>query len=129
MIPTSQQAPTIEPGESRSFSDATVAERRLTRRIQTCPSLAMTALGSPRSHKCVAIDISETGLFVQLPVEHQPAVGQRFELTFTDESPSAELPNLAGLTCYATVVRTKRCVTGPETTVGAGLRFDHPLYL
>lgn len=129
MIPTSQQATKIELGESRSLSDATVAERRLSRRIQTRPSLAMTSLGSPHSHKCVAVDISEAGLFVQLPLEHQPTVGQRFELTFTDESPSAEFPNLAGLTCYATVVRTKRCVTGSEATVGAGLRFDRPLYL
>ena len=77
-------------------------------------------IGATDVFRCTTDDISESGLYVQLPVSSGLRVGQRCEVVLPDDS--AE-----GL--YATVVRTEPIAKGPSPLVGAGLRFDQPLFL
>jgi hypothetical protein len=75
-----------------------------------------------------ADDISEGGLYVRVPLSRSLGVGERCEVRLSD--PSGATPAcLAGETCYATVVRTEVVTSGSETFLGAGLRFDRPLFL
>lgn len=95
------------------------------------PGVRLSALGTSQAIPCRAENISEGGLFVILPAEARLRVGERCEVTFTgapglpDRVPFA---TLNGLTCYATVVRTVNRSVDAAPYVGAGLRFDHPLF-
>jgi hypothetical protein len=50
-------------------------------------------------------------------------------LSFTDDPKADVPPTLMGETCYATVVRTEQFLESNKPMVGAGLRFDQPIYL
>jgi hypothetical protein len=49
-------------------------------------------------------------------------------VSFSKAAESPGLANLAGETLYATVIRTELLTEGARQMVGAGLRFDHPLF-
>jgi len=78
---------------------------------------------------CVTQDISEDGLLLHVPVAYGMMVGQRCEVLLRDEPGLGDPSPLCGERRYATVVRTAPIVNSPTPMVGAGLRFDQPLFL
>ncbi len=121
-----------------SFPDASSAdtlvsplidERRLSTRLAGPVSVLVTGLGSTAVHGCMVEDISESGAYLQVPEESGLAVGQRCEVSFSSDEEAAGPASLAGETCYATVVRSRRLSKGEHALVGLGLRFDQPLFL
>lgn len=77
----------------------------------------------------VTEDLSEDGLFLHVPVSYGLTVGQRYEVVLGDEPGLGEPSPLCGERRYATVVRTEPVHQGAARLVGAGLRFDQPLFL
>ncbi len=108
---------------------AVADERRVARRSDHGLSVSLTAMGCTDVHLCKAENISEGGLLVYAPSKLSLRVGQRCEITFTDESGTGGVSTLAGERCYATVVRTERATSGAQNVTAAGLRFDQPLFL
>ena len=78
---------------------------------------------------CITEDISEEGLLVHVPVSYGMMVGQRCEVLLRDEPGLGDPSPLCGERRYATVVRTAPISNSPTPMVGAGLRFDQPLFL
>ena len=95
-------------------------ERRAVPRVRKRLTATVIGVGAADAFRCTTDDISESGLYVQLPLSSGLRVGQRCEVV---------LPNDAGEGLYATVVRTEPIAQGPSPLVGAGLRFDQPLFL
>lgn len=122
--------PTTAAGSSPSSDPGTVIEeRRAVLRKSRKLSVTLTAMGSSDGMCCTAEDICEGGLFLRVPVMYGLTVGQRCALNFGEQPESSGLSSLEGQTCYATVVRTEHRAGGPEPMLGAGLRFDQPLFL
>ena len=86
-------------------------------------------MGSSDKHHCAVEDVSEDGLFVQVPLQCGLMVGNRVEVVFADVADAPLLAMLAGESCFATVVRTASLEHASPELVGAGLRFDQPLFL
>ncbi len=108
---------------------AVVEDQRCSPRNPNSVPVRLSGLGSSESHPCIAKDISEGGLYLRVPASADLAVGQRCELTFSDDELDDAIGGLAGCGCYATVVRTEQDADGLSQSVGAGLRFDRPLFL
>lgn len=116
-------SPTTSPVEP--LTSTGIEERRGTERTARRLSAILMRSGTSEGVDCTTEDLSEGGFFVRLAMEHGVAVGQRYEITFPEEVSGL---GCCGLTCYATVVRTAR-VLDDSTSVGAGMRFDQPLFL
>lgn len=95
-------------------------ERRAVPRVRKRVSAKVIGVGAAEVFRCATEDISENGLYVRLPLSSGLRVGQRCEVVLTDD---------AGEGLYATVVRTEPIAHAPTPLVGAGLRFDQPLFL
>ena len=95
-------------------------ERRAVPRVRKRFTAKVIGVGAAEVFRCSTDDISENGLYVQLPLSSGLRVGQRCEVVLTDD---------AGEGHYATVIRTEPIAQGPTPLVGAGLRFDQPLFL
>lgn len=111
------------------FETATVDDRRIGTRFPSKLGVTLTAMGSANAHPCRAEDLSEGGLFVHLPTALGLSVGQRCEVRFPKKTDSPKFSNCAGETRYATVVRTQMLKDAPRKMLGAGLRFDQPLFM
>lgn len=113
---------------STSSTDSSVGalldDRRCAPRMQRPLAAEVRPVGLGESHRCDVEDISEGGLFVSVPLSYGLNVGQRCEVQFAPatHSPTSE-------TCYATVVRTEVIASETGKRLGAGLRFDQPLFL
>ena len=105
---------------------ALAEEQRASPRKRKGVPVRLTGVRGTLSLECTAEDISEGGVYVRVPVNSGLSVGQRCELNFLAH---AESGALAGEKRYATVVRTKPIKDPTITAVGAGLRFDQPVYL
>jgi hypothetical protein len=68
-------------------------------------------------------------MFVRAPADAGLCVGQRCEVNFEPGVESPSLKGLVGGTWFATVVRTEHPSEACAAHVGAGLRFDQPLFL
>lgn len=95
-------------------------ERRAVPRVRKRVNAKVIGVGAAEVFRCATDDISENGLYVRLPLSSGLRVGQRCEVVLTDD---------AGEGLYATVVRTEPIPQDPTPLVGAGLRFDQPLFL
>lgn len=112
--------------QSTALADDRRENPRLRRKmIAEILDLAGREDGAP----CVTEDISEDGLLLHVPVSYGMIVGQRCEVVLRDEPGLGEPSQLCGERRYATVVRTAPIVNSPTPMVGAGLRFDQPLFL
>jgi hypothetical protein len=109
--------------------DTLVEDRRNGERLRRTLPLKLSGLGWTKCQACVAEDIGEGGLYLRLPAAAGLTVGQRCELLVPEKLAPQQLSNLAGETVYATVVRTELLAEGAKQLVGAGLRFDRPLFL
>lgn len=74
-------------------------------------------------------DISEGGLFVAFPGHAGVGVGHRCELVLSSETGTPDKPACVDEPIYATVVRTMHVDGDDEPRIGAGLRFDQPIFL
>lgn len=92
-------------------------------------AITLTCLEKGGAHCCVAEDLSASGVFVYVPADSGLAVGNRVEVTLGGISGVGEASNLCGEKRYATVVRTQECKEADRPLLGAGLRFDQPLFL
>jgi hypothetical protein len=86
-------------------------------------------MGSTEPCACTAEDISEGGVYLRVPVSSGISVGERCEVLLTDPLGSNSFAGYASASCFATVVRTDTISAANEGFVGAGLRFDQPLFL
>lgn len=77
---------------------------------------------------CMTTDISEGGICVQVSDTSGLTVGQRYEVLLSEESDAPDLACFLCGGCFATVVRTERGAVASPGALGAGLRFDQPLY-
>lgn len=125
----SDGAPAVSMAVGTSGASAVALDQRSSPRAPSNLSMKLTGLGRPTVLVCTTKDISEGGLYVRVPVKAGLTVGQRCEVTFSKEAASQGAPGLAGEQCYATVVRTERLAGAPPHEVGAGLRFDRPIFL
>lgn len=118
----------LSSGVSRSAT-AAVDERRAAERRRMCVPVHVLTLGCQAALQCQADDISEAGIFVRAPQSAGLRVGQRCEVNFEEHADAPQLSCLVGGTWFATVVRTEQVTEGAAEHVGAGLRFDQPLFL
>lgn len=95
-------------------------ERRAVPRVRKRLTAKVIGVGASEVFRCSTDDISENGLYVEAPLSAGLRVGQRCEIVLADE---------AGEGLYATVVRTEPIARVPTPLIGAGLRFDQPLFL
>jgi hypothetical protein len=127
--------PTSEPPGGPSLGvlgprlDTVVDERRASRRSGRRINVTLAGLGAGDGLRCVSEDICAGGLYVHVPAGSGLSVGNRVEVTFGDEVESSVPSPFRGESCFATVVRTKSHSQESPATLGAGLRFDQPLYL
>lgn len=119
----------IKTSSFAGLETATVDDRRIAARFASKLGVTLTAMGSAKAHPCRAEDLSEGGLFVHLPAELGLSVGQRCEVRFPANPDSPKFSNCAGETRYATIVRTQMLEDAPKKMLGAGLRFDQPLFM
>lgn len=109
--------------------EAIVDEKRGTVRQSSSVIARVLRAGGGEVVEGSARDISEGGLFMTVASGAGLAVGERCELELF-EADGVPLGCLAGGSCYATVVRTQAVAgVSPDHSMGAGLRFDNPLYL
>lgn len=108
-------------------TDVLLDDRRCGQREQRPLAAEVRLVGVTESHRCDVEDISEGGLFVFVPLSYGMNVGQRCEVYLSSAHSSASCPT--DEVCYATVVRTEVIVSESGKRLGAGLRFDQPLFL
>jgi len=94
-------------------------ERRAAPRVRKRVTAKVIGVGAAEVFRCTTNDINENGLYVEVPLSAGFRVGQRCEVVLTDD---------AGEGLYATVIRTEPIAKGPTPLIGAGLRFDQPLF-
>ncbi len=114
----------LRPGADNNVS---TDDRRCASREHRPLAAEVRPVGLSESHRCPVEDISEGGLFVFVPLSYGLNVGQRCEVQFSSTNPSKSSPT--DETCYATVVRTEVIESDSGKRLGAGLRFDQPLFL
>ena len=113
------------PAETTAVAEERRDSDRMSRRI----AIKARGEGCAQAHSCVTADISESGVNVRMPTDVGLAVGQRIELIFGDDLQSPKPPNVEGQAYFATIVRTQLLIENSKPILGAGLRFDRPLYL
>ncbi len=118
---------TVEP--VRLGLGAGLDDRRGASRLPRAVPITLSSMGGPDRLSCTAEDISEDGLYLRVPADLHLCVGQRCELNFSNDPKADVPPTLIGETCYATVVRTEQLIEPGKPLIGAGLRFDQPIYL
>ena len=128
MLSTSDPKPATIPS-SDPVGTTTVEERRASQRIRRDLSVNLRGLGDAQTLCCTLENINEGGLFVRVPRDHGIGLGQRCELRFDGAAHSQGLSSLAGLTLFATIVRTESVGSVSKPTLGIGVRFDQPLFL
>lgn len=102
-------------------------ERRGTERQARRLEVTVRPIGFSVSLVGRARDLSEGGVYLLMESPSTLCVGQRCELELT---PAGDAPaHLCGECHYATVVRTEPVTHGEASMLGAGLRFDQPLFL
>ena len=116
-------------GTNRPDAEAILSldDRRYAPREQRPLAAEVRLVGVVESHRCDVEDISEGGLFVFVPLSYGMNVGQRCEVSLSSAHASGSCPT--DEVCYATVVRTEVIACDSGKRLGAGLRFDQPLFL
>lgn len=121
--------PFSDPMSGTAVAEAIVEEKRATVRQSRAMMARVVRLGTKAVAEAAMCDISAGGLFLTVAPSAGLSVGERCEVELF-EADGSPLGCLAGGSCYATVVRTQVLATEASGRIaGAGLRFDHPLYL
>jgi len=117
-----------QPSEDFASIANVTEERRADERRPRKFAMKLTPVGGSSSLRCTSENVSEGGCFTSLPGDAGFMVGQRCELEFVSGDGSADASHLHGEVCYATVVRTESVSRPTGKAIGAGLRFDQPLF-
>lgn len=104
---------------------AAIDDRRGSARIPRALTACLVAHRDDRSLECTTVDLGEGGMCAYVSPDSGLAVGQRYDVTLTDQS--GGLPSFVA-SCYATVVRTNAQFVSGEPQLSVGFRFDHPCY-
>ena len=120
---------TLRDGLSAHGATAAVEDRREANRESQSVRITLSARGWSESQTCATQDLSETGLYVRLPANCRLSVGQRCEVGFEGSADPSKPSCVAGEIRYATVIRTDAIAPASAKQIGAGLRFDQPLFL
>ncbi len=107
----------------------TTQNRRSSLRINRSVDAQLTCMGSAVAIDCRVVDISEDGAYVSAISPANLSVGQRYQIELAEESDAPDLASALCQGCYATIVRTDRRPSQEGSAIGAGLRFDRPIYL
>lgn len=120
------------PFESTDSALATMSERvasnddrRGSARTPRALTASLVAHRDDRSIECVTVDLCEGGMCAYVSPDSGLAVGQRYDVTLTDQSGGHPL---FVASCYATVVRTNAQNVSGQPQLSVGFRFDHPCY-
>ncbi len=119
----------LDQAQSSPVAPATVPNRRNAIRSARLVDAQLTSMGSTTSIGCRMVDISENGAYVSAFTSANLHVGQRFQIELSKESDAPDLASALCQGCYATVVRTERRSSEEGLAIGAGLRFDRPIFL
>jgi len=114
-----------EPALMFSSQIGLMEDRRVSTRERKNLTTQLTDVGGTEVIRCPALDVSPGGVFVQAPFGSGVAVGKRYEVVLADSECGTPLAD----TCYATVVRTEVPSPDRPQIIGAGMRFDQPLFL
>jgi hypothetical protein len=128
MLTTSNVEQT-QPKLNNDFAPSAVQERRSAERLRQDVAITLTPMGHEFGISCRAEDISTGGIFVNIPTELKLAVGGRVEVTVGETDSSRNTGKFEGETCFATVIRTEQRSPTTTQSIGAGLRFDHALFV
>jgi len=120
------EAPLTAPSTDMT-TDVMLDDRRCAPRVQRSLAADVRPVGLNESQRCDVEDISEGGLFVFVPFSYGLNVGQRCEVQLQTTHGLSCSPS--GDVCFATVVRTEVIAVESGKQLGAGLRFDQPLFL
>ena len=104
-------------------------ERRVNPRFRPALTAHVSGLRTGEAVQAEVGDISEGGLFVRFPDDVGACVGVRCELVLSSDPGSSECPACVDEPIYATVVRTFHVEDEGGSCIGAGLRFDMPIFL
>lgn len=95
-------------------------ERRAVPRIRKRVTAKVISTDAAEAFRFTTNDINENGLYMEVPLTAGFRVGQRCEVVLSDDARES---------IYATVVRTEPLAKGPTPLIGAGLRFDQPMFI
>ena len=104
-------------------------DRRVARRLPRRLYARMTPLGASTPISGKTENLGECGFFVLVANQGTLTVGQRCEIELIDEDGETPLSCMPTDGCYATVIRTEIITSREGRCLGAGLRFDQPLFL
>lgn len=119
-------APVAAPVRTQSWVEA---DRRVASRMPRRLYARMTPLGASSSISGKTENLGECGFFVLVANQGTLTVGQRCEVELIDEDGETPLSCMPADGCYATVIRTEIISSREGRCLGAGLRFDQPLFL
>ena len=105
------------------------ADRRVACRLPKRLYARMTPMGASSPISGKTENLGECGFFVLVANQGTLTVGQRCEIELIDEDGETPLACMPADGCYATVVRTEIISSREGRCLGAGLRFDQPLFL
>lgn len=105
------------------------ADRRVGERTPRRLYARMKPLGASAPISGKTENLGECGFFVLVANQGRLTVGQRCEIELIDEDGETRLACMPPDGCYATVVRTEIITSREGRCLGAGLRFDQPLFL
>ena len=128
---TTATSPTTlpSPAEAQHTVSWIEADRRLAPRSAQSLYARLTPLGATSAIAGKTENLGEQGFFVLVADQKNLTVGQRCEVELMNEDGETRLSALPIEGCYATVVRTEVITSSEGRCLGAGLRFDQPLFL
>lgn len=129
MLTTFPPSPATQFDPALATRPSRIDERRNSKRVPRRLTAFVTALGSSEGICCITENISEGGAYILAPTDCGLCLGHRCEVVLQDEIGGALWACYSDPGAYATIVRTECTQLSGEKTIGAGLRFDQPLYL
>ncbi len=127
---TAMTLPVAEEGLHLDLWDVRALEEERRASPRLLKALPAQLLGATQQDAvcCFTKDWSEGGMYVVAKPGCALAVGKRYELLFPPEV-ATQMPGRVPVDgCFATVVRTEMVSHGDGPALGAGMRFDQPLF-
>lgn len=129
MLAISEHPNQILESTPRTVSRPATPERREAERLARELSVNIKPLGFVEPIVGRTCDISEGGMFFLVPSSKAIAVGQRCELALFDEAAQKPIADIDSGGYFGTVIRTHPVTHGESQMLGAGVRFDQPIFL
>jgi len=126
---TAEQPLLAEKPKSSSIAPRPVVDdRRDAARVLRKLQVTVTPLGYAAPIVGRSRDVSEGGMYLMMPMSAAVCVGQRCEVELGPDEGVSPQPCVGPDCRYATIVRTHPITHGEAQMLGAGLRFDQPIF-